>query len=269
MLKTKSASEKLLLTIFSSIVVVYLLILISPIAALGKYSGFANITNSIREMDNLSAIKLSMMTSLVAVIFTFVLGTPTVFYLINIKNNNLSRLLDVILEIPVVLPPAVAGVGLLLAFGTNSFIGSFLKEYNINIIFTPYAVIIAQFFVSAAFYIRILKNSVELVPKEIFESAYDCGANKIQTIAYIIMPMLKKSVISGLMLGWIRALGEFGATMMFAGNVLNKTRTMPLQIYTLMQSDIKMAAAFSMILYIITFVILVTVKLLLKEKNQI
>lgn len=260
-------SDKVFLPIISIITLIYILLLIAPIVSLGKFSGIENIMKSIESTDNLGAIKLSMITSFVVIIFTFILGTPTVFYLKEIKNNKVVKVLDIILEIPIVLPPAVAGIGLILTFGTNSFIGGFLNAHNLNIIFTPYAVIIAQFFVSAAFYVRILRNAVELVPKEIFEAAYICGANKVQTIVFVILPMLKKSLVSGLMLGWIRALGEFGATTMFAGNVLNKTRTMPLQIYTLMQSDIKMAASFSMILYIITFVILVIIRVFLKEQN--
>lgn len=257
--------DKILLPFLLVIVIVYLFILILPVVSIARYSGVENVLNSIKGMENLFAIRLSIITSFITVLITFILGTPTVFYLTSLKNKFIVKFIDIILEIPIVLPPAVAGIGLLLAFGRNSIIGGFLNQHQIDIIFTPYAVIIAQFFISAAFYVRILKNSVEAVPKEIFEAAYICGAGRIQAIIHVILPMLKKSIISGLLLAWIRSLGEFGATMMFAGNILNKTRTMPLQIYTLMQTDIKMAAAFSMVLYIITFSILLIIKGCLEE----
>lgn len=241
-------------------VIIYICILAFPIIAIIRYSGFCNIINILSNSKYVSVMKLSFQTSLVSALCTFLLGTPTVFFILSRKNSILTKILDTIVHIPVVFPPAVAGIGLLLSFGRNGMVGSLLERYNIEITFTPIAVIIAQFFVSSVFYVQILKTAVDKIPSEICEASYVFGAGKVQTVLKVILPMSKKAVISGLILSWIRALGEFGATIMFAGNILYKTRTIPLQIYTLMQTDIETAAAFSAILFILSFCTLLVVK---------
>ena len=103
---------------------------------------------------------------------------------------------------------------------------------------------------------------------EIYEAAYICGAGKITTVLYIVFPMTLKHIIAGLSISWVRALGEFGATIVFAGNVLGKTRTLPLQIYTFMQNDLKSAAALSVILYIISFLLLGITQFIFKREGE-
>lgn len=259
--------EKILAPIFFILTAIYLVILIFPILSMMKYSGVNYIVETLYNVDNFKTIILSFSTSLIALIFTFLIGTPTAFIINAGKNKTLSKILDIVVEMPIVLPPAVAGIALLLAFGKNGIIGIFLISHGINIIFTSTAVVIAQFFVSSALYVRVLRDSIKLVPIELFEISYVLGAGKIETIIKIMIPMLKKSVISGLILAWIRSLGEFGATLMFAGNILDKTRTIPLQIYTFMQDDIKMATAFATILYLMTFLLLLIVRLSIKDED--
>lgn len=259
--------EKILAPVFLILTVIYFLVLIFPIFSMIKYSGGSYIIQTLHDSDNIKTVILSFATSLIALIFTFVIGTPTAFWIHFVKNKFLSKILDIFVEIPVVLPPAVAGIALLLTFGKNGIVGNFLASHGINIIFTSTAVVIAQFFVSSALYVRVLRDSIKTVPIELFEVSYVLGAGKIETIIKIMLPMLKKSVVSGLILAWIRSLGEFGATLMFAGNIIGKTRTMPLQIYTYMQDDIKMATAFATILYIMTFVLLLVVRLSVKDDD--
>lgn len=257
--------EKILFPTIVCMVVIYIFLLVFPILSLMKYAGVYNILRNIRNEENANCILLSLTTSLISLVITFLFGTVTAFYIANISNNKIAKLLDSIVEMPIVLPPAVAGIALLLALGSNGFIGSFLSQYKIDIVFTPIAVVIAQVFVSSAFYVRVLRDSIKKVPDEIFEVTYVLGAGKIETNIKIIIPMLKNSIISGLILAWVRSMGEFGATLMFAGNILNKTRTIPLEIYTLMQSDIKTATAFAAILYILSFSMLVIVRMNEKE----
>lgn len=257
--------EKILFPTMCCMAVIYIFLLVFPILSLMKYAGVYNILKNVCNTENVNCILLSLVTSLVSLVITFLFGTATAFYIANISNNKMAKLLDIIVEIPIVLPPAVAGIALLLTFGSNGFIGRFLSQYNIDIVFTPIAVVIAQVFVSSAFYVRVLRDSIKRVPDEIFEATYVFGAGKVETNIRVIIPMLKNSIISGLILAWVRSMGEFGATLMFAGNILNKTRTIPLEIYTLMQSDIKTATAFAAILYILSFSMLVIVRMNEKE----
>lgn len=259
--------EKILAPLFLILTAIYFLMLIFPILSMIEYSGGSYIIETLYDPDNIKTIVLSFLTSLIALIFTFIIGTPTAFSVHFVKNKLASKILDILVEIPVVLPPAVAGIALLLTFGKNGIVGNFLSNHGINIIFTSTAVIIAQFFVSSALYVRVLRDSVKTVPIELFEVSYVLGAGKIETIIRIMIPMLKKSVVSGLILAWIRSLGEFGATLMFAGNIIGKTRTIPLQIYTYMQDDIKMATAFATILYIMTFLLLLLVRLSIRDDD--
>ncbi|MBW6411553.1 ABC transporter permease [Clostridium weizhouense] len=253
--------------IFLILIFLYVCFLIVPVIGLIKYSGITKLLETIRNVDNIYCLKLSMKTSSISVLLTFVFGTPTAFYLAKVSKNKITKIVDILVELPIVLPPAVVGIGLLLAFGDNGFIGKIFSNLGYSITFTPIAVIISQLFVSSSLYIKFLKNSIEDVPKEIFEVSYVLGASKIKTNIKIIIPMLKKTIISALILCWVRALGEFGATLMFAGNVMNKTRTIPLQIYTYMQTDIRMATAFAGILYVLSFAMILIIRILLRDKD--
>lgn len=264
-INTSFLMEKMLAPGLFGIMVIYLVILIFPILSMIKFSGLQHLTEAFKNSDNISTIFLSINTSLIALLFTFILGTPTAFFINGMTNKFISKLLDIIVEMPVVLPPAVAGIALLLTFGSNGVVGRFLVAHGINIIFTPVAVVIAQFFVSSAFYVRVLRDAVRGIPDEIFEATYVMGAGKVETIFRIVIPMLKKSIISGLILAWIRSMGEFGATLMFAGNILHKTSTIPLQIYTYMQTDVQTATAFATVLYVLSFVMLILVRFTQKE----
>lgn len=264
-INTSFLMEKMLAPGLFGIMVIYLIILIFPILSMIKFSGLQHLIEAFKNSDNISTVFLSINTSLIALLFTFILGTPTAFFINGMTNKFISKLLDIIVEMPVVLPPAVAGIALLLTFGSNGVVGRFLVAHGINIIFTPVAVVIAQFFVSSAFYVRVLRDAVRGIPDEIFEATYVMGAGKVETIFRIVIPMLKKSIISGLILAWIRSMGEFGATLMFAGNILHKTSTIPLQIYTYMQTDVQTATAFATVLYVLSFVMLILVRFTQKE----
>ena len=213
----------------------------------------------------MAALKISIQTTSITVLFIFLLCTPVVFYLSGKKGSMLSKILEILVTMPTVLPPAVAGIGLLLAFGREGIAGAFLKQFNIEVVFTPSAVILAQFFVASGFYIQVLKTGVDSIGPEIFEVSYLFGLGKVETFYRVILPMMAKPLIAGLMLSWTRALGEFGATIMFAGNMTGKTRTIPLQIYTLLQMDVVSAASVSMLLFIVSFLVLYIFKVMFKE----
>jgi molybdate transport system permease protein len=264
----KNYINKLLVIPLVIAISVYIVIIVLPILTMINYSGVHNIVSTLYVKENISSVLLTLETSTIALILTFIFGTCMAFYLRFVKNKALAKVLSILIELPIVLPPAAVGIALLLTFGSNGIIGRMLDSYGISLVFTPAAVIIAQFFVSSAFYVKVLSNSINDVPKEIFEATYVLGAGKIETIYKIIIPMLKRAIISGLILSYIRSIGEFGATLMFAGNVLNKTRTIPLQIYTYMQTDIKMATSFAAILYLLSFLLLFFVRVFLRDDGD-
>ena len=257
--------EKIFLLFICAAAILYFLLIVLPIFSVLSFPDMKGIKYVLANKEVLLAVKLSLSTSLVTVFFIFILGTPVAFFLKSDRKNVLARMFEIVVTIPTVLPPAVAGIALLLAFGRNGLIGKLLADMNIDIGFTPAAVILAQFFVSSGFYIQVLKASVDEISPEIFEASYICGAGRVETFVKIIVPMLKKPILAGAILSWTRSVGEFGATIMFAGNILGKTRTLPLQIYTLIQTDISLSAAVSVILLLVSFIMLFVIKIWIKE----
>jgi len=205
------------------------------------------------------AIKLSILTSFFSLIIVIVLGTPIAY--INARYRYLGKqLVDTLIDIPVVLPPAVAGLGLLMAFGRRGLIGQYLGAFGFDIAFTTLAVIMAQVFVSSPFYIRQAKTSFEDVNSEFEAAARTLGATPLGVFFRITVPIAMNGLVSGAIMAWARALGEFGATVMFAGNFQGRTQTMPLAIYSALESNLDAAISLAIILVIVSFIIIAVIK---------
>jgi len=214
--------------------IIYISVIVLPLYALVAYSGAEGIKSLFFNPGIITSIKVSISTSLPALLLTFCLGTPAAFLIKGGSRPFFAKVLEILTGLPVVLPPAAAGMALLLAFGRSGPVGALLDKMGGGIVFTPYAVVLAQFFVSSGFYIQVLGTGIGMVDKEIYEVSYILGAGKVETFFRIILPIIKKSAVAGLILSWARSMGEFGATIIFAGNVEGMTRTMPLEIYTMM-----------------------------------
>jgi len=247
--------EFLLLLITAVLTVFYIMIIALPVGSIFRRAGLTGILAAAGSGETLSVLGFSLATSGIALFFTFFLGTPVV-YLLTSGRGTMTRLCGIVVNLPTMLPPAVAGIGLLMAFGRQGMVGAILERMSVQIVFTPLAVILAQFFVSSAFYVQILRTGVNSVEREIYEASYVFGAGRLETFMRIILPMMKRNIAAGLMVAWTRAVGEFGATIMFAGNIQGRTRTVPLQIYTLMQTDYRAAASVSAILFLFSFLLL-------------
>jgi molybdate transport system permease protein len=205
------------------------------------------------------AIRLSFLTSFFSVVIVIIFGTPVAY--INARRRYLGKqLIDTLIDLPVVLPPAVAGLGLLLAFGRRGLIGQYFNIFGFDIAFTTLAVIMAQVFVSSPFYIRQAKVSFEDVSHEYEAAARTLGATSINTFFRVTVPIALNGLISGAIMTWARALGEFGATVIFAGNFQGRTQTMPLAIYSALQGNIDASISLAIILVIISFVIIAVIK---------
>jgi molybdate transport system permease protein len=222
---------------------------------------------TLQEQQVVQAVRLSLFTSLTTVLITLVFGTP-VAYLLYRRRSNLTRLIDTLIDLPTVLPPAVAGVALLMAFGRQGLAGSTLSAFGISIPFTTAAVILAQTFIAAPLYVKSAALGFAGISCELKRAAALDGANKWQVFRYIMLPMAWTSILTGSVLTWARALGEFGATIIFAGNYPGRTQTMPLAIYIGFEINLNVALALSAILILFSFMVLAVVKWIFYNRIQ-
>ena len=206
--------------------------------------------------DNvLQALWLSLFTSTISMVVVVVVGTPFALSLAR-SSSAVMRVVDQIVELPIILPPVVAGVAMLLAFGRQGILGPPLAQLGISLPFTTTAVIFAQIFVAAPFYVRSAKLGFMAVPREYEVISQTLGLSPWRTFLKLTLPMATPSLLTGLALAWARALSEFGATIMFAGNLMGETQTMPLAIMTAMETSLESAIALSVILLALALLVL-------------
>ncbi len=206
------------------------------------------------------ALRLSLITTAIALGITVLLGTPVAYLLARYRFPGYG-LLDSIIDLPMVLPPSVAGLGLLIAFGRRGLLGGPLEALGITLPFTTIAVVMAQCFVAAPFYIKAAKAGFAGVDRELEMVAATFGSSGWHTFTRITVPLAFPSLLGGMVMMWSRALGEFGATIFFAGNRQGITQTIPLAIFQEEQaSHFDTALAMSAVLVCVSFIILITVK---------
>ena len=195
----------------------------------------------------LTALRLSLATSVISMLVVIAGGTPIAYGLAR-SGHWTARLVDALVELPIVLPPVVAGVAMLMAFGRGGVIGGLLRDAGVDLSFTTTAVVFAQIFVAAPFYVRSAKLGFQSVGRDYEEVSQTLGRSPLATFRRVTLPLAAPAIITGLGLAWARALSEFGATMMFAGNLMGETQTMPLAIMTAMETDLDSALALSALL---------------------
>jgi molybdate transport system permease protein len=205
------------------------------------------------------AILLSIGTTLASTLVTVLFGTPLAYALARGIFPR-QRWIDTLIDLPTVLPPAVAGVALLMAFGRRGILGSYLDLLGFRISFTPLAVVLAQTFIAAPLYIKSAALGFSAIDIELEQAAGLDGANGWQVFRYVIIPLSWTALLSGSVLTWARALGEFGATIIFAGNFPGRTQTMPLAIYIGFELDLNVALTLSVILVGFSFLAIMIVK---------
>jgi molybdate transport system permease protein len=232
-----------------------------PIASLFFKISLDEFLKSMSDPTVVDAMWLSLITASASTLIVLAFGTPIAY--INARFHYRGRILvDTITDIPAVLPPAVAGLALLMAFGRRGIVGQYFNLFGIDIAFTTFAVVLAQVFVSSPFYIRQARISFQSVDREYEDTARTMGSSRLNTFARISLPLASSGLLSGAIMAWARALGEFGATIMFAGNMPGVTQTMPLAIYSSFEGDIGPALSISIVLVAISFGVILAVKLL-------
>ena len=209
----------------------------------------------------LDALALSLVTTAVSLVITVTMGLPLAFVLARWRFPG-KGLVEAIVDLPIVLPPSVAGLALLLVFGRRGLLGAPLDQLGVSVPFTIVAVVLAQVFVSAPFFIRSARTGIAGVDRDLEDAARVDGASERQLFRTITTPLAGAALAAGLTMSWARSLGEFGATIMFAGNVMGRTQTLPLVVYGEFQGgalDASIAAAAMLVMA--AFGVLVAVRL--------
>ena len=237
----------------------YLLI---PLIALGGRLDVGQVVAAWRQPAVGDAIRVSLGTSLAATLLAVIGGTPLAWLLARHQFRG-QRIIDTLVDLPMVLPPAVAGIALLLVFGRRGPLGDWLASLDLTIAFSPLAVVLAQCFVAAPYYIRTAVGGFAAVERELEQAAALDGASASQTFRQVTVPLAGPALIGGVVMTWARALGEFGATIIFAGNLPGLTQTMPLAIYLGFERDLQVALTLAAIMLAISFAVLLLTRRLL------
>ena len=239
-----------------------------PFSALFVRSINPNFFNDAFSQQALKALRLSLVTSSITTIVTIILGTPLAYMLARWKFR-LKSWIELFIDLPIVLPPSVAGVALLIAFGRRGMFGSALSALGISLPFTTTAVVLAQMFVAAPLFLRAARIGFAEIDKQLEEAAQVEGANHWQLFTEVMCPLAGRALMSGAILTWTRALGEFGATILFAGNLEGVTQTMPMAIYLGFERNLGVALALSVLLVVVSAILLgLTRKLERREDHR-
>ena len=221
-----------------------------------------SLANALTTQVVLEALDLSLATTAISLVVTVAFGLPLAYVLARRRFRG-SWLVEALVDLPLVLPPSVAGLALLLVLGRRGFLGGPLDALGIEIPFTTIAVVLAQTFVSAPFFVRAARTGIAGVERDLEDAARVDGASEIDVFRHITIPLAASPLAAGLVMSWARALGEFGATIMFAGNIEGRTQTLPLLVYGEFEGgDLDASIAAAAILVLAAFGVLVAVRLL-------
>ena len=245
---------------------IFLLFIVIPLAAIFLNLNAARVFVELQNPDVIDAVSLGILTSALSTALSFAFAVPTA-YLLATRSFTGKSLMDALFDVPMVLPPAVAGLALLLAFAPRGLLGPELQRFGIILPGSTLAVVLSQLFVASPFVLRSSKAAFENVDKKLIDSARLLNPSGFSIFFTVTLPLTANGVLAGLVMTWARAMGEFGATLMFAGNLPGVTQTMPLAIYVLMAQDPLASNVLSAILVAISFSILVIFRLLGRGKQ--
>jgi len=233
-----------------------------PVAALvGRALSDGRIPEAATSQVVLDALGLSLVTTALSLVLVVALGTPLAYALARGRFRG-ARLVEVLVDLPIVLPPSVAGLALLLLLGRRGPLGDALEALDVAIPFTTLAVVLAQLFVSAPFFLRSARAGFTAVDRDLEDAARVDGAGELAVFRWVTVPLSAPALAAGMVMSWARALGEFGATIMFAGNIAGRTQTLPLVVYSEFQSSLDASIAAAVILVAAAFAVLLAVRVI-------
>lgn len=232
------------------------LLLVVPLVALVARAPWSGLTRILSTPEVLDALWLSLLCATSATVLSLIVGVPLAWVLARSELPGL-RLLRALVTLPLVLPPVVGGVALLMAFGRNGLVGRWLDAwFGVTLPFTTPAVVLAETFVAMPFLVIAVEGAFRAADEGYDEAAATLGASRLRIFWRVTLPLIRPSLVAGLVLCWTRALGEFGATVTFAGNLQGITQTMPLKVYLAMETDPDAALALSLVLLLVSVVVL-------------
>ncbi len=237
----------------------FLLFIGIPLASLLFQEPPSAIWSELQQPVVLQALQLSLITTTLSTLTAVVFGLP-VAYVLARYNFAGKKLLETLVTLPTVLPPVVAGVALLLTFGRMGLIGRYLDMIGITIPFTTVAVVMAQTFVAAPFFVNSAKAGFEQLDRRYEQAAYTLRASPFYTFFRVVLPLVQPALLSGIGLSWARSLGEFGATITFAGNFAGTTQTVPIAVYLASETDLDQAIALAVVLLAVSFGLLLALR---------
>jgi molybdate transport system permease protein len=230
-----------------------------PLAGLIAHAPWSNAIRELTSPATLDALRLSLVVSFSSLVLSFVFGLPLA-WLLSRKRFPGRRLLRGLVLVPMVLPPVVGGVGLLTAFARFGLLGDTLARIGITLPFTPAGAVIAATFVSSPFLIVVLEGGFSSVDQRLEGAAATLGASRVRILRTVTLPAMWPAVSAGAALCWARALGEFGATITFNGNIQGRTQTLPLDVYQTLQTNFDGAITLSLLLLAVALLILISLR---------
>ena len=238
-----------------------LLFLLLPLAGLLKRVAWSGIFGSVTSGPASEALRLSLITSVIATLIALLLGLPLAWVLARIDFRGRSMVRALVM-LPMVLPPVVGGVALLGAYGkSQGLIGGWLSDvFGLQLTFSPLGVVIAEAFVALPFLVMAVESGLRSIDPRYEESAATMGYGPSKRFRKVTLRLLTPSLIAGVAVAWARALGEFGATITFAGNTQGRTQTLPLAVYTALESGRDAALLLSVVLIVVSFTVLVSLR---------
>jgi len=246
---------------------VVLTFLALPIIALFTEFPLRDVPELLRDPFVQDTLKVTVRTNAIANVLIIGLGTPTA-YLVAMRRFRGRSLVITLIELPLVLPPAVAGIALLSAFGVGGLLGPTLKDAGIVLPFSQWAVVLAVTFVASPFYLRQAITSFESVDGTLTAAARTLGAGPTRTLLRISLPLAASGLLAGWVLAFARGVGEFGATIIFAGSVRGETQTLTLGIYEVLDSNFDQAIAIGILLVVLSATVLLSYKLIISWRSS-
>ncbi|SOD70758.1 molybdate transport system permease protein [Jatrophihabitans sp. GAS493] len=237
-----------------------LLFLLLPLVAILIRAPWSSLTTLWRSSDVLTALRLSLICATAATGISLLLGVPLAWVLARVRFPGI-RLVRALVLLPLILPPVVGGVALLYGFGRNGVFGRYLDQwFGVTLPFTTAGVIVAETFVAMPFLVVAVEGALRSADVGLEEAAATLGASRMRIFRTVTLPLIAPSLLAGSVLCWARALGEFGATITFAGNYPGTTQTMPLAVYNALESDPEAAIAISLVLLAVAVAVLVALR---------
>jgi molybdate transport system permease protein len=234
-------------------------LLVLPLAALLLRADWSRVPSDLATPTVMPALRLSLTTTTSTAVLCLLLGTPLARFLAR-SDHAVTRWVRALVTVPLVLPPVVGGVALLMTWGRNGLLGQHLSALGIQIPFTTVAVVLAETFVALPYYVLAVEGAMRGLDPRLESVARTLGATDLRYLRTVAIPLVLPGIASGLALAWARALGEFGATITFAGNFPGRTQTLPLLVYVELERDPAVATSISIMLLGVSVVVLASLR---------